>query len=105
LLKSPKVNDFITTYPETGSNKVGKIKYAKGKVWINEEQYFGEVPEEVYEFKVGGYQVCNKWLKDRKGRVLSGEDITHYQRVVVALNETIRLMGEIDKSIPKWPME
>ena len=76
-----------------------------GLVWINEKQYFGNVPEEVYEFKVGGYQVCEKWLKDRKGRVLSGEDITHYQRVVVSLKETIKLMKEIDKAIVKWPME
>jgi hypothetical protein len=51
------------------------------------------------------YQVCDKWLKDRKGRVLSGDDISHYQRVVVALKETIRLMKEIDKAIPNWPIE
>lgn len=81
------------------------MAFAKGNVWINAKQYFGKVPENVWEFKVGGYQVCEKWLKDRKGRVLSSEDITHYQRVVVALKETIRLMKEIDKSIVKWPME
>lgn len=52
-----------------------------------------------------GHQVCEKWLKDRKGRTLSSDDITHYQRVVVALKETIRLMKEIDKAIVKWPME
>jgi len=72
---------------------------------INSTQYFGGVPAEVWNFKIGGYQVCDKWLKDRKGRVLSGEDISHYQRVVVALRETIRLMGEIDQIIPKWPIE
>jgi type I restriction-modification system DNA methylase subunit len=105
LLKSSKVDDFITTYPEAGDNKVEKVAYASGKVYINIHQYFGKLPEEVWEFKVGGYQVCEKWLKDRKGRVLSSEDITHYQRVVVALKETIRLMKEIDKTIVKWPME
>ena len=63
------------------------------------------MPEEVWEFKVGGYQVCEKWLKDRKGRTLSGEDISHYQRVVVALKETIRLIQEIDKTIPEWPLD
>jgi predicted helicase len=105
LLKSPKVDDFVTTYPIAGDNKVEKIMFAKGNVWINAKQCFGKVPENVWEFKVGGYQVCEKWLKDRKGRVLSSEDITHYQRVVVALKETIRLMKEIDKSIVKWPME
>ena len=58
-----------------------------------------------YEFHIGGYQVLHKWLKDRKGRKLSNDDITHYQRVVVAIKETIRLMSEIDKAIPKWPIE
>jgi len=105
LLKSSKVDDFITTYSEAGDNKVEKVAYADGKVHINNKQYFGELPEEVWNFKVGGYQVCEKWLKDRRGRVLSSEDITHYQRVVVALKETIRLMREIDQAIVKWPME
>ena len=59
--------------------------------------YTSGVPESVWEFKVGGYQVCEKWLKDRRGRALSMDDITHYQRIVVALKETIRLMAEIDK--------
>jgi len=59
----------------------------------------------VWNFKIGGYQVCDKWLKDRIGRMLSGEDISHYQRVVVSLKETIRLMKEIDEVIPKWPIE
>ncbi|MCJ7584610.1 MAG: N-6 DNA methylase [Anaerolineales bacterium] len=104
LLKSPKVDDFITSYPVAGSNAVEKVQYANGKVWINASQYFGGVPKEVREFKVGGYQVCEKWLKDRKGRALSGDDIDHYQRVVVAQKETIRLMKEIDKVIPHWPI-
>lgn len=64
------------------------------------------VPEEVWGFHIGGYQVCEKWLKDRKGRTLSAEDITHYHRIVIALHETIRLMGEIDAVIEDhggWP--
>ena len=106
LLKSPKVDEFITTYPEAGGNRVEKVVFTpetrgRGRVWINAKQYFGGVPEAVWNFHIGGYQVCEKWLKDRKGRTLSGEDISHYQRVVVALNETIRLMGEIDELIPK----
>jgi len=63
------------------------------------------VPDEVWNFKIGGYQVCEKWLKERKGRRLSGEDIRHYQKVVVSLKEKIQLMGEINKEIPKWPIE
>ena len=62
------------------------------------------MPETVWEFKVGGYQVCDKWLKDRKARTLNADDIAHYQRIVVALKETIRLMKEIDAAIPGWPM-
>jgi hypothetical protein len=121
LLKSPTVENFVTSYPVRGENKVEKVALTlalsqemgegkkeegvTGNVWINKEQYFGGVPEEVWNFKIGGYQVCEKWLKDRKGRTLSGEEISHYQRVVVALKETIRLMGEIDQAIPKWPIE
>jgi predicted helicase len=105
LLKTPKVDEFITSYPTTGTNLVEKVAFSAGNVWINPTQYFGGVPEEVWNFKVGGYQVCDKWLKDRKGRVLSGEEIHHYQRVVVALHETIRLMKEVDEVIPGWPIE
>ncbi len=83
----------------------GDMSGLRERVWINDSQYFGGLPESVWEFKVGGYQVCEKWLKDRKGRTLSREEIDHYQRVVVALKETIRLMKEIDKTIVKWPME
>ena len=66
--------------------------------------YFEGVPKEVWEFYEGGYQVCEKWLKDRRGRQLSFDDLMHYQKVVVALKETIRLIGEIDKAIPGWPI-
>ena len=66
---------------------------------INKTQYFEGLPEEVYNFYIGGYQVCQKWLKDRKGRKVTEEEIEHYQQVVVALNETIRIMNEIDAVI------
>ena len=68
-------------------------------------QYFEGVPPEVWEFHIGGYQVCEKWLKDRRGRTLSFDDLTHYQKIITALKETIRLMAEIDAAIPKWPIE
>ena len=68
-----------------------------GKVWINETQYFEGVPEVAWNFYIGGYQPAQKWLKDRKGRVLNFEDILHYQKIIVALVETSRIMGEIDK--------
>ena len=65
----------------------------KGRVWINTEQYFDNAPPEVREFHVGGYQVCQKWLKDRK---LSYDHLKHYQHIVSAIRETIRPMAEID---------
>ena len=66
----------------------------KGKVYINKDQYFEGVRPDVWEFHIGGYRVCKKWLKDRRQRTLSYEDISHYQKIVVALGETIRLMNE-----------
>ena len=71
---------------------------------INDKQYFEEVPSKAWEFHVGGYQVCEKWLKDRKGRALSYDEIQHWQRVVAALTETQKVMEEIDALIPGWPL-
>jgi type IV secretory pathway VirB6-like protein len=79
----------------------------RGRVWINATQYFDGVPKEVWEFHVGGYQVCAKWLKDRKGRKLTYDDLTHYQQIVSALAETIVLMENIDAAITAsggWPI-
>ena len=76
-----------------------------GRVYINKTQYFAGIAPEVWEFQIGGYQVLHKWLKDRKGRKLNFDDFFHYQKVVVALKETMRLMGEIDELIPAWPIE
>lgn len=113
LLESQEVSKFVTRYPIPGNNHVEKgfPKYALtenhevGKVFINKTQYFEGVPKEVWNFYVGGYQVCEKWLKDRRGRQLSYDDLTHYQKVIVALKETIRLMDEIDQAIPEWPIK
>ncbi|MCY7346237.1 MAG: hypothetical protein LH614_08470, partial [Pyrinomonadaceae bacterium] len=77
----------------------GFPKYEDGKVFINKTTYFKGVPETVWNFHIGGYQVCHKWLKDRKGRTLSEEDIAHYGKIAIALSETIRLMTEIDEAI------
>jgi len=80
----------------------------KGKVYINKEQYFEGVRHEVWEFHIGGYQVCEKWLKERRQRKLSYEDISHYEKIVVALGETIRLMKHIDEVIEAdggWPIK
>ncbi|MFA5967166.1 MAG: type ISP restriction/modification enzyme [Patescibacteria group bacterium] len=96
LLESPKVSQFITTYPVAGSDTVEKLVYKAGKVFINAEQYFGNVPEVAWNFYIGGYQPAQKWLKDRKGRTLTNADIEHYQKIIVALVETGRIMQGID---------
>jgi predicted helicase len=103
---SAKLNEFITSFPVKGSSVVEKPRYTErdSRAWINPTQYFEGVPRDVWEFHIGGYQVCEKWLKDRKGRQLSYDDIQHYQKIVVALKETIRLMAEIDALIPSWPL-
>ena len=99
LLESPKVRKFITSYPESGSNIVEKITRKGDTIYINAEQYFGGVPEIAWNFYIGGYQPAQKWLKDRKSRALSSEDIAHYQKIIVALVETDRIMKEIDKVV------
>jgi hypothetical protein len=107
LLESPKINQLLTRYQGEGDHSIPKKPvYKNGAVWINATQRFENVPEAVWNFHIGGYQVCEKWLKDRKGRCLIEEDIVHYQKIVVALNETIRLMQEIDVVIDRhggWP--
>jgi len=110
LLESPKVEEYITGYPIDGDNtittKIGKKDWEitdkenqLGRIWINSEQYFENIPLTAWEFYIGGYQPAQKWLKDRKGRTLNFEDILHYQKIIVALTETDRLMKEIDKTI------
>ena len=113
LLESPKVNEFITSYDsvENAESDHDKIttKIAKkdwdiidsekqlGRIWINESKYFNNIPLSVWEFYIGGYQPAQKWLKDRRERELSFDEIYHYQKIIVALNETDRIMKEIDK--------
>ena len=96
LLESPILNRLITSYDITGDNLVEKVLYKNGDVYINKTQYFGNVPEIAWNFYIGGYQPAQKWLKDRKGRKLTSEDIEHYQKIIIALAETDRIMKEID---------
>ena len=85
-----------------------KISWSRDTVWVDKAQTTGfrGVREDVWNFHIGGYQVCEKWLKDRKGRTLTKDDLAHYQKIVIALSETIRLMREIDQVIEQhggWP--
>lgn len=129
LLESPRLRKPITRCPVKGSNLVEKgfPKYLgpgepelgngkplkEGRVYINKgkpktktkAQYFERIPPEVWDFHIGGYQVCEKWLKYRRGRTLSFVDQTHYTKIITAIRESIRLMAEIDAAIPKWPID
>jgi very-short-patch-repair endonuclease len=104
LLESPKVEEYITQYPIDGDNVVQKVGFENnendknvGKVFINETQYFENVPTVAWNFYIGGYQPAQKWLNNRKERMLEFDDILHYQKIIVALSETDRLMKEIEK--------
>lgn len=109
LMESPGLDKLITNWRGSlPSTMVEKASYANATVWIDKAmtEGFRGVPEAVWQFHIGGYQVCEKWLKDRKGRRLSKEDIAHYQKIVVALAETIKIMAQIDKTIEAhggWP--
>ncbi|MBP9836777.1 MAG: DNA methyltransferase [Candidatus Pacebacteria bacterium] len=98
LLAPSAVREFITTFPIGGNNVVEKkhLEYRDGNVYINASQYFGNVPKEVWEFYIGGYQPAQKWLKDRRERTLSDDEIDHYQKMIVSMNETIKVMRGID---------
>ena len=109
LMKSPKLDQHLTQIIDKGGEFIvdaGHPKYADGEVIINKKgDRFTGVPESVWKFYVGGYQVCHKWLKDRKSRQLSPEDLTHYQKIIVALAETMQIMKAIDAAIPSFPIE
>jgi len=109
VLASSRLDNFLTSYTGAANPEVEKIFRSGDAVWLDKAQTCGfcGVPQDAWEFHIGGYQVCEKWLKDRKGRTLSAQDIEHYHRIVVALSETIRLMREIDEVIDQhggWPL-
>ena len=81
-----------------GDSVVGRVQYRDGHVWINRTQYFSDVPVAVWEFEIGAYQPCEKWLRDRKGEALTHADIRQYRQVLAALAETLRVMQAIDES-------
>jgi predicted helicase len=89
----------LVGFPVGGDNAVEFVKYEAGKVHINKTQYFDGVPQEVWEFHIGGYRVAEKWLKDRKGRTLTFDDLEHYQKTIAALARTIELMSAVDETI------
>jgi hypothetical protein len=96
-MESPELVELSTIYPISGESLIEKIEYKNDRVYINQLQYFGNVPKESWSFYIGGYQPAQKWLKDRKGKRLSYEDITHYQKIIKVLSETEKIMREIDE--------
>ncbi len=111
LLKSPKVTKYITSYPIDGNNEIttkivkkdwqtislpsnGLEKF--GRIWINDTQFFDNIPLTTWEHYIGENQPAQQWLKVRKGCTLDFEDILQYQKIIVALTETLRLMQVID---------
>ena len=85
------------TFPVAGTLQVDCYRWQDNRVYINAEQYFDGVPESAWSFFIGGYQPAQKWLKDRKGMTLGFEDVKHYQRIIYVLQQTERLMQEIDE--------
>lgn len=99
LMEAPEVKEYITSYGVSGDNEVIKPEYKDNKVYINRTQYFDNVPEVAWNFYIGGYQPAQKWLKDRKGRILSYDEILHYQQIIKALVLTNDIMQQIDEVI------
>jgi hypothetical protein len=97
LLESLEIGYIGDTSIPSEKVFVKKIQYSKGNVYVNEDFCFKDVAQVAWEFYIGGYQPAQKWLKDRKGCVLKAEDLKHYRKIVFALTETARIMGEIDK--------
>jgi len=118
LLKAQELDPPVAKFQGKGSDKVEKVKYepvgqtfvsdtkeSLPRVYINNDQYFEGVKQEVWEYQIGGYQVCDKWLKDRKGRRLLLDDIKHYCNVVTALKKTIEIQKAIDNVYPEVEKE
>ncbi|MDR0704367.1 MAG: hypothetical protein LBF88_05195, partial [Planctomycetaceae bacterium] len=102
LMEKVKIQQNVANFPVAGTNKIEKPQYGKNKVFINENQYFDNVPLSAWEFYIGGYQPAQKWLKDRKERTLDFDDVRHYQKMIAVLCETEQIMKEIDINLQKF---
>ncbi|MBI5098239.1 MAG: N-6 DNA methylase [Nitrospirae bacterium] len=106
LMKAKELNKAHLKF-QNGNSKIEKIKYdsESERLYINDDQYFEDITSAIWEYHIGGYQVCEKWLKDRKGKTLSLEDIKHYCKVVTALQKTIEIQKAIDEIYPEVEKE
>ena len=103
LLDNVQPEDGIAVFPVAGNNQVEKLSpifpafpASPIRVFINDTQYFDNVPPEAWTFYIGGYQPAQKWLKDRKGKTLNFNDVNHYRRIIRVLKETGELMQQIN---------
>ena len=85
-----------------GEGVVSQVRYVDGGVWINPTQHFTDVPIDVWNYEVGAHQVCEKWLKDRKGSALTYDEVRQYRDILIAVAETLRLMAEIDEIVEEF---
>lgn len=102
LLKSKSLSNPISKFQGDGDGIIEKPEYyeKEKKVFINKEQYFEGIEKEIWKYQIGGYQVLDKWLKDRKGKILTLDDIRHYCKIVTTLKKTIEIQKKIDKLYP-----
>jgi hypothetical protein len=92
----------VGKYQGKGDSFIKKVLRNEGKIWINTDQYFSSVPEEAWKYRVGGYQVLEKWLKSRKGKYLGTKEVDHFRKTVAVLAETLKIQAELDKA---WNIE
>ena len=92
----------VAAFAVEGENVVEGVRFEDGRVYINGTQYFDKVPEDIFNFYIGGYQPAQKWLKDRKGRALTNDDCDHYQSIILALIKTRDVMAELSKFSSRW---
>ena len=103
LLTSPELDPPTCRFEGRGDSVVTRTE-AQGfrydadeqRMYVNKTQYFGPIALEIHEYQIGGYQVCDKWLKDRKGRRLDLDDIRTYCRMVTAIGLTLAIQQELD---------
>ena len=93
---APGLSETRARFPKMGSNIVEEVRFDDGRVFINAEQFFDNVPQIAWEMPIGGYRPAEKWLKDRKGRALTGDDIKHYQRIIIALIKTAEAAEKLE---------
>lgn len=107
LLKSREIDKPIVKFQGKGDDKIEKPRYdeKENRLHINKDQYFEGITKELWQYQIGGYRVSEKWLKDRKGRTLSLDDIKHYCKVITALQKTIELQKAIDDIYPEVEKE